>query len=637
MNIMRFSKSSILLFALFCCGLVISCGDQQKDNDDQENTAQTVSFEPVHSYARPQEAVVKHLDLDITVNFDEHKIAGQARYKIDNKQGVDTIVFDARQLTIEKVTLNKENEKTTDYLLGPSKPHMGRPLKVVISPETDWVNINYKTSPQAGALQWLKPQQTADENAPYLFTQSQPILARTWIPCQDAPGIRYTYEARVEVPEGMMAVMSAANPIKKNEEGVYHFKMKQPIPSYLMALAVGNIEYKKLSKRTGVYSEPSVVEDAAYELAKMEDMMKAAEELYGPYRWEQYDVIILPPSFPFGGMENPRLSFATPTILAGDRSLTNLIAHELAHSWSGNLVTNATWNSLWLNEGFTVYIERRLMEALYGKDYANMLRVLGFRHLKNRMKKMMKNNPDDTRLKMNLKGRDPDEGLSVIPYEKGALFLKTIEQYVGRERFDQFLKKYFNTYAFQSMTSDHFVEYLNKHLVGQDSTLQQQLKVKEWIYKPGIPDNYPSLHSKRFDSVRLIAQRWKNGVGPEELPMEDWTTHEWIYFLDRLPDTLSTDRMTALDQAYHFTDSANAEILADWLEIAINSQYEPAYDRLEKFLIRVGRRKFLRPLYTALAKTKKGKKWAREIYRKARPNYHSISRHTIDKILDWNK
>ena len=245
--------------------------------------------------------------------------------------------------------------------------------------------------------------------------------------------------------------MSASNPQIKNETGSYHFEMKQPIPSYLLALAVGDVEFKRVSNRAGIYAERTVLDSAVWEFADLEKMIHGAEELYGAYLWERYDVLVLPPSFPFGGMENPRLTFATPSILAGDRSLTSLIAHELAHSWSGNLVTNRTWNDFWLNEGFTVYFEHRIMEKLYGRDYAEMLALLSLQDLRETIQSLKDENLyADTKLKLDLAGRNPDDGVTDIAYNKGYFFLRLFEERYGRERFDSFLKHYFSSNAFKS-------------------------------------------------------------------------------------------------------------------------------------------------------------------------------------------
>lgn len=587
-----------------------------------------------HSFARPQEAVMTHLDLDIAVDFKQKQIFGKATLLINNKTGADRLYLDSRDLIIERVTLGNEETETT-FSLDDPVDFLGQPLIVDIQPQTKIVNIYYHTRPDAAALQWLEPQQTAGGKYPFLFTQSQAILARTWVPCQDSPGIRITYTARVKTPPELMAVMSAKNSIARNDSGLYHFEMNQPIPPYLLALAVGEIEYRPIGPRSGVFAEPAMLARAAFEFADTEKMIAAAEKLYGPYRWEKYDVLVLPPSFPFGGMENPRLTFVTPTILAGDRSLTSLIAHELAHSWSGNLVTNATWNDFWLNEGFTTYFENRIMEELYGKEYAEMLAHLGYQDLENDFQKLPENSPD-THLYLNLEGRNPDDGMSDVAYEKGRLFLRLLEDEFGREKWDAFLKSYFDAFAFQTMTTAGFLDYLRKNLIKGDESLEEKLRIEEWVYGPGLPDNSPIPKPDEFERVEFQVTAWKNGAPAKDLHIDNWTTHHWLNFLRRLPRQMTQQQMAELDAVFGFTRSKNSEILCAWLQKAIANHYEPAYPVLENFLKTVGRRKFLRPLYTELAKSDEGLKFARGIYATARAGYHPVAYNTIDTILGWS-
>ncbi len=444
--------------SLQCCFILIFIASGCKEANREEIT---MKRDP-HSFSNPDEARVTHLDWKATVDFQTKTIHATATWTIDRSDGAEEIIFDSHDLEIEKVTLDDDNGPS--FKMEETDPILGQALPIALGRNTKTVSITYKTSPQGEALQWLSPQQ-AGSGSPFLFTQSQAILARSWVPCQDSPSIRFTYNAEVTVPRQLLALMSAENPTEKNGDGVYAFKMKQPIPSYLLALAVGDISFKAISDRSGVYAEPSLVDTAAWEFTDMEKMIAGAEELYGDYRWEQYDVIVLPPSFPFGGMENPRLTFATPTILAGDRSLTSLIAHELAHSWSGNLVTNATWNDFWLNEGFTVYFEHRIMEKLYGKDYSEMLAMLSLQELRKTVAALKAgNNYKDTRLKLNLEGRNPDEGVTDIAYNKGYFFLRSIEEKHGRDKFDNFVKDYFNENAFRAMDTDGFIKYLKGYM-----------------------------------------------------------------------------------------------------------------------------------------------------------------------------
>jgi leukotriene A-4 hydrolase/aminopeptidase len=587
-----------------------------------------------HSFASPTDVVVKHLDLDLTVDFTKKQLAGKATLQIDNKTKAKELRLDTRDLTIEKVTLDK-SDTATKFALGDDVKFLGRALTIDIAPDTKEVNVYYRTSPQAAALQWLEPSQTAGKKRPFLFTQSQAILARTWVPCQDTPGVRQTYHAKVSVPNDLLAVMSATNSTERNAQGVYEFNMPQAVPSYLLALAVGDISFRSLGKRSGVYAEPAVVDKAAYEFADIEKMIAAAESLYGPYRWERYDVIVLPPSFPFGGMENPRLTFATPTVLAGDRSLVSLVAHELAHSWSGNLVTNATWNDFWLNEGFTNYFENRIMEALNGRNYSEMLAQLAQEGLKDEVADISKEHPEDTRLHLDLAGRDPDEGTTSIAYDKGFMFLRMIEEAVGREQWDAFLRKYFDTFAFQSMTTANFVDYLRANLIKGDKALEDRLKIDQWIYQPGLPDNLPKIQAAEFTKVEDQLNKWVVKPHPpaKELQTQGWTTQHWLHFLSKLPEAMTKEEMADLDAAFGFTKSGNSEILFAWLMRAIPNKYDAAYPALENFLVSQGRRKFLKPLYTELAKTPEGKAMAKKIYQKARPSYHSVSYLTVDEIL----
>jgi leukotriene-A4 hydrolase len=596
--------------------------------------AQTSTSDP-HSYAQPDRAVVTHLALNLTVNFQKKVLTGKASWKIKVNQDAGEIVFDTRDLEIRKVTLG-DPEKLTTFTLGKNDDFLGKPLTVKLTPGTTVVNIYYTTSPGAAALQWLTPQQTGGKMLPFLFTQSQAILARTWIPCQDGPGIRFTYEADVKVPPALLPLMSASNPQQKNKSGKYHFNMAQPIPSYLLALAVGDIAFRKLSENTGVYAEPAMLEKVAWEFADIPAMVAAAERLYGPYRWDRYDVIVLPPSFPFGGMENPRLTFATPTVIAGDRSLVSLVSHELAHSWSGNLVTNATWDDFWLNEGFTVYFERRIDEQLYGKEFADMEWVLGRQSLADELNSFGEDDRD-TWLKLDLSGRDPDDGMTGIAYEKGALLLHCIEERVGREKLDSFLMEYFSVNAFQSMTTESFVIYLENQLIATNKTAFQAFDYKQWIYGAGIPESCPPIISSRFELVDVQITAFNNGGLSSELQTKNWVAQEWIHFLSGIQQNLSSTRMKELDDTFDLTNSGNSEIAVLWFLMAINNQYTAAYPQMESFLNSVGRRKFIMPLYQALMQTEAGKQMAMAIYKKSRQNYHPVATGSVDELLQWKE
>lgn len=611
----------LILAALFLT--VIAC--QKKDQ-----TEKPASVTDEHSYSKPELAIVKHLDLDIKVNFETQTISGKASWTIDNISKGNEIIFDENTLEITKVTLG-DDEKETKFELGAATEFHGRPLRITIEPNTTKVNIYYNTTKDAVALQWLKPEQTADKKKPFLFSQGESVWSRTWIPCQDSPGIRFTYNAKVTVPKDLLAVMSAVNPQKKNDTGVYTFKQDKAIPSYLMAIAVGDMEFKAIDNRTGVYAEPSVLKSAAYEFAELGKMVVAAEKLYGPYRWGRYDVLVLPPSFPYGGMENPNLTFLTPGVIAGDRSLTSLLAHELGHSWSGNLVTNATWDDIWLNEGFTTYVEHRIGEAIFGKKEFEMQNVITRKELVDNVAEYGDTNPD-TRLKVSLTGRNPDDGISMIPYVKGYAFLRVIEDAVGREKFDVFIKNYFDAHAFKSITTEDFVKYLNENLIKGDKTLADKIKLEDWIYKPGIPSNITTVSSADFDAIDKIQNSWRE-TGVKGLSQKITTTAEKQHFIDHLPTDITAKEMEAIDSEFNFTKGGNFIIKRQWFVQALIHQYKPAYPAIEQFLIGTSRTGSIMMLYKEMVKTPEGKIWAKQIFEKAKSGYHATTVQAVGGIL----
>ncbi len=596
----------------------------------KEQTEKTTAVVDEHSYSKPELAVVKHLDLDIKVDFDTQTISGKASWTIDNSSKGNEIIFDENTLNITKVTLG-DDEKETKFEIGKDVEFHGKPLHITIEPNTTKVNIYYNTTKDAVALQWLKPEQTADKKKPFVFSQGESVWSRTWIPCQDSPGIRFTYNAKVTVPKDLLAVMSAVNPQKKNDTGVYTFKQDKAIPSYLMAIAVGDIEFQPIDNRTGVYAEPSVLKSAAYEFSELGKMVNAAEKLYGPYRWGRYDVLVLPPSFPYGGMENPNLTFLTPGVIAGDRSLTSLLAHELGHSWSGNLVTNATWDDIWLNEGFTTYVEHRIGEAIFGKKEFEMQNVITNKELVDNVAEYGDTNPD-TRLKVSLTNRNPDDGISQIPYVKGYAFLRVIENAVGREKFDPFIKNYFDSHAFKSITTEDFVKYINENLIKGDKTLADKIKLEDWIYKPGIPSNIVPVSSADFDAIDKIQSSWRE-TGVAGLSKKITTTAEKQHFIDYLPANITPKEMEAIDKEFNFTKGGNFIIKRQWFVQAIRNDYKAANPAIEQFLIGSSRTGSVMMLYKEMAKTPEGKTWAKQIFDKAKSGYHATTVQAVEGIL----
>ncbi len=595
----------------------------------------------VHSFARPEVVRVVHMDLDWDVSFEDKVLEGTAVLHL--KHHPDAVAtqlhLDTMGLAVSLVESGTGGSfRETHWEYGEETPLMGRVLVVDLPDGADQVRISYRTSPDASGLQWLDPAQTAGGVHPFLYSQGQAILTRSWIPCQDSPGVRITFDASVRVPAALRAVMAARADGEDDEEDgkkVYRFTMEQPIPPYLLALAVGDLAFQEVSPRTGVWAEPSVVQSAAWEFADMEKMLQAAEGLYGPYSWGRYDILVLPPAFPFGGMENPRLTFATPTILAGDRSLVSLVAHELAHSWSGNLVTNATWSDFWLNEGFTTYITYRLLESLYGRERAEMEAMLGRQDLEEELATDLADKPGDQILYLDLTGRNPDDGMTHVAYEKGALFLRLLEETYGREVFDTFIKDWFQRHAFTSVTTADFRAFLDDQLINAHQPVEGRTtpNLDSWLYEPGLPMDAPVPQSRSLAMVDNTLDLFLAGGSVVDLPVQDWTTHQWLHFLRALPEELSMAQMAQMDDAFDFTGTGNSEILAEWIVVSLKQGYEGSDQRMEEFLMGMGRRKFLKPIYQELVKTPAGRERAREIYAKARPRYHSISQRTLDEIV----
>ncbi|WP_294074725.1 M1 family metallopeptidase [Sphingomonas sp.] len=585
------------------------------------------------TYARPLEARVTHLTLDLDVDFDTHRIGGTAALDIRHRPGAKVIVLDDNGLEIDGIA--DQHRKALPFKVGARDPKLGSPLAVALRPDTSRIVITYKSAPDAGALQWLTPQQTAGGKMPFLLSQGEAIENRSWIPTQDSPGIRQSWEATIRVPAGMTAVMSAPRPeqpITEGGEGVFNFRMDHPVASYMIALAVGDIAFRSLGPRTGVWAEPATLPAAAAEFSDTEKMVSAAEKLYGPYRWGRYDVLVLPPSFPFGGMENPNMTFLTPTVIAGDKSLVNVVAHELAHSWSGNLATNATWNDGWLNEGMATYAERRIVEALYGEKQADEQIALGIDTLNDAIAAAPAGSPNATRLHTNPKDKGADDS-GEIAYEKGSAFLRTIEAIVGRPAFDGWLKGYFNRHAFQPVTSAMFLADIRQNLVKGDPALENKLMLDRWVYQSGIPTNMARPPADTFadqdKAVRAFATRSAVPGG-----WGSWTTDERLRFLNRLPRKLPTSALDALQSSFRLNESRNSEVRFAWLDLAVANRYDPVVPSLQQFLTSQGRGKFVEPLFKRLAADAAwGAPIARRTYPLARRRYHPVVTRALDPIF----
>ena len=583
-----------------------------------------------HSYADSDQPQTKSLRLKLDVDFDSHRLSGECTLMFGSEVS-GPLDLDTRALTLH----GARNQTGTEvpYEWADPDPILGQRLRLTLPPGTEAVTLAYETSPEASALQWLTPAQTAGRAKPFLFSQCQAIHARSLAPLQDSPRVRVPYEAQLTVPEDLAAVMSAGlqgqHPGPAKGRRTFVFRMPQAIPPYLLALAVGNLDSRDLSPRSRVYAEPETVEAAAWEFAELEKMIATAEGLFGPYEWDRYDLLTLPPAFPYGGMENPRITFLTPTLLAGDRSLVAVVAHELAHSWTGNLVTNASADHFWLNEGFTVWAERRILEAVYGPDYAAMGWALGLKDLNDALERFGKDSPL-TRLLTDLGGVDPDEVYSEVPYEKGARFVALLERTAGRQRFDRFIRDYMDAFRFTSITSEEFLAFLEEKLPG----LSSQVNAQAWIYGLGLPDNAPTFPCPALDRIQALAGGWDRGERPDAATIARWNATEKLLYLQNLARPKTAEECLWLDKAMGLTGQGNYEILVEWLCIAAASDYEPAFERIRQVLTRVGRMKYLRPLYAALGGHVRTRLLAREIFDSARDQYHPISRRVIASVME---
>ena len=581
------------------------------------------------TFAKPAEARVTHIDLDLDLDFEQQMVSGNAMLDVLAEKGVDTIILDHDGYDVATVT--DADGKPLDYTIGETVEGKGAPFEITMGDARE-ITIGYSAK-DADALQWLSPEQTAGGDHPYLFSQGQATLNRTWIPTQDSPGIRQTWSARITAPEDLTVVMSGLSQgeVEPADDGrrAFTFAMDKPVAPYLIAIAAGDIVFRELGPRSGVWSEPSMIDAAAAELSDTEAMIEAAEKLYGDYRWGRYDMIVLPPAFPYGGMENPVMTFLTPTFIAGDRSLTGLIAHELAHSWSGNLVTNANWTDSWLNEGVTSYFENRIVEEIYGKKRADQESALSFAAIQDTLTDVGTDAPG-TALHQPV---NTDPVGSAIVYDKGAFFLRTVESIVGRERFDAWLQQWFDNHAFQPATSAMILKDMEENLVA-NAEEAERLRLREWIYEPGLPENVATPDPAAFAEVDRAARAFGDDRALNTQTWDRWSSAERQRFLQKLPRDLPEADLAALDDALDLTASTNNEELFLWLELALDNRYEPVIPTTEKFLANVGRRKFVAPLFEALMEEGSwGRPVARRIYAKTRDSYHSVTQGTVDELV----
>ena len=583
-----------------------------------------------HSYAEPVLVRTTHLELELDLDFTAKVVEGSATHTLAWSGSDDRLVLDTRELTVLAVEgSTTDGWEPLDFSLADPDPELGSALTIRTAQHKQ-IRVTYRTAPTATGLQWLEPSMTAGGVLPFMFSQSQAIHARSWVPVQDTPSVRFSYAAHVTAPPDVMVLMSADNGTTPRRTGSYHVVMPEPIPSYLLAIAAGDLMFEPIGTRAGVWAEPEMAKRAATEFGDTEEMMRVTEALFGPYRWGRYDILVLPPSFPYGGMENPRMTFATPTVVIGDKSLVSVVAHELAHSWSGNLVTQDSWDDIWLNEGFTSYVENRIVEAVYGTELAVMETAIKQHSTVVRLDPLPL--AEQAVELPGLNHRSEYHGTTSLGPLKGAWFLSWLEKRFGREVFDPFLRGYFDRFAFRSINSEDFAQHLEEHLLHVHPGVVTAEEVAAWLDEPGIPAFAERAVSARFQIVDQLRDKWLT-TGDLPAGAMAWTTQEWLRFLDAAPDVLTESQLQQLDRVFSLTGTANGEIARRWYSIVAASSYLPAYDELAGFLTRVGRMKLVLPVYHALSTTDAGRAFAIEVFAAAKPGYHPITTAAVQKIL----
>ena len=579
-----------------------------------------------HSNADLTQATIRHTCLDLTIDFDARHVRGTVRYTLD-RPPAGPLDLDTRGLSIVSI---ESSGRSLRFELGDEDAILGTRLRLLDLNGATSFSIAFALSRDATALQWLDASRTRGGHHPYLYTQCQFLNARSVFPCQDTPSVRFTYDATLDIPAPLAGLMAAA---RDHDEQVgdrrrVRFHMPQPVPSYLFAFAVGNLRGKDVGPRTCVYTEPEGLDEAAWEFAQTEAMVLAAERLYGPYLWERFDLLVLPPSFPNGGMENPRLTFVSPTIIIGDRSLTDMIAHELAHSWTGNLVTNATWEDLWLNEGWTTYAERRILESLEGK-HAAMLRAFSRRLLMIRHIEWLGWDSDPTRLKFSQAGVDPDEVLSQVPYEKGYSFLVRLERVVGRRTFDEFARQYIAENRFGTTTTEAFLERVRQKL----PRAAAEVDLDGWAYQPGFPGDAPSFDTPLMAPVSNLLAEFQAGRMPTRAEVAKWNTTQKKLFLQFLPRAITPDQCRAVEQAFSINPSTAPILLGEFYEIGIRSGYREVLEPAKALISRVGRGLIIFPVFRAMLSSDWSRAEARPLLDQVRDRHHPTTIKLMEAML----
>uniref|UniRef100_U5EZH8 Leukotriene A(4) hydrolase n=1 Tax=Corethrella appendiculata TaxID=1370023 RepID=U5EZH8_9DIPT len=601
-----------------------------------------------NSFSNPEDVVIKHIDLIWNVNFDKKTLSGVATIHFDIlAQSIEKILLDVSDLSIESVNVKSaKNEIPIDFEITDHVENIGSKLTLFLPTQTSGkliVIIKYETSASASGLLWLASEQTCGKKHPYLFSQCQAIHARSILPCQDTPAVKFTYNSVLYHPAELTGLMSAIR--TKNLPGESHFEQTVPIPSYLLAIVVGAIVSRDIGPISSVWAEQEQIEESAEEFSQTNDFLKKAEEICGPYVWKRYDLLILPPSFPFGGMENPCLTFITPTCLAGDKSLANVVAHEISHSWTGNLVTNQNFEHFWLNEGFTIFVEQKILGRLNGPAFRDFHALHGLSELTDCIKVQLANEPELTKLVVDLTNLGPDDAFSTVPYIKGSTFLRYLEQkFGGPEVFEAFLRSYLNKFKFQSILTDSFKSYLYEYFNKEPKYEQILASIDwdKWLFSEGMPPIIPDYDHSLVDACKRHADLWADNnldtIKASSVIQEKLLSVQVIEFLALLLEKktivdLNGEKLSFLVKTYKLNETKNSEIRFRLVRLYIKARLFGKMTEILQFLNSNFRLKFVRPIYKELGQWPEAKPLAIENFAKYKIEMMAVCVNGISKDL----
>ena len=634
----------------------------------------TQNKEDISSYSNFDEIIQKEVFIDVSLDFDKKQMLGtmEVKYEILSSE-IPNVILDLKGpeiVSVEYVIKNEKNEEKTMipltyeiYSENVYKDSLGTPLKISLDnvkknipdeynklskSKTLMLCIKFITTENCTGIQFLTKEQTYTKKYPFMFTQCEAIQCRSLFPVQDSPSVKSIYKVKTSIPSPLTFLFGGIKKESyldnKSNQNVTIFEQKIPIPSYLVAFVAGELEYGKISERCGVWTEVGLCKIACNEFKDAEKYVQIAEEYFNhPYEWEIYNLLVLPFSFPYGGMENPNLTFVTPALLAGDCSMSNVIGHEISHSWTGNLVTNKNWKNFWVNEGFTIFMERKLDSALLGEEMENLEAIVGNNELIADIK-LLGLDSEYTKLSPDFGGNDPDDGFSTVPYEKGYQFLIFIEKLIGKDNFREVMQKYIKKYRYKSVDHTAFKEVLEgliNEKLKDPKKIIDEINWDKWLYEKGIPSYKNDFSSKLLKEAEKLAEDFlqeKEDKSSVLKVFKEWHTNVKLAFLNYLLDNknkIDEKIMKNLKNELNLAEEYNSEIKYMWYLLALDKKVEEEIPNIKKFLETHGRLKYVRPVYFAWIE--KDYNQAKEFFDKTKYLYHAFARRIIQGKFDKGK